>query len=109
MRGKPAKYLCGVEPQLCTGGSFIGSKAMATMASKGVRTHSSPEQAHACMQRSLVQQGYQKIDNCQFRPPDGGPVLVLTRPGKYGGMLRSGKEGGRHMPKYRSGGLVISR
>jgi hypothetical protein len=106
MPAKPSKYFCGVEQHLCGGSTFIGS---GSMKASRLKVHASPEAAHACMGSALVKEGYTKLDNCTFRPPDGGPVRVLTRPGRFGARLRSGKEGSRHMPAKRTGGVVISK
>jgi len=39
-----------------------------------------------------------------IRPPDGGPILVLSKKSKFGGRMRKGKAG-RVMPE-RGGGVV---
>lgn len=80
-------FLCGVPDQFCSG----GVKAIENIVAK--RGHSSSEEAFRCKKNYLVQQlGYTQIGAREFRPPDGGPVLVLTKKSRYGGVVRRGKE-----------------
>ena len=94
--------LCGVPEDKCTGGSFNSKQALGT-----VKAHGSHEQAFKCMVRYLLDQGYERIATRDFRPPDGGPIRMLTRKSRFGARLRRGKEGTRLMPAVRTRGTVI--
>jgi len=52
---------------------------------------------------------YEDIGGRCFRPPDGGPIRMLTKKSRFGASLRLGKLGERWMPKSRGrSGVVIS-
>lgn len=81
------KYICGTPLEYCSGGSVLLPKY-------SVKAHNSPEEAFACFRRYLIREmRYIAVAGCNrsFRPPDGGPVLVLTKKARYGGILRTGK------------------
>lgn len=74
----------------------------------GCKTHTDGVEAYNCYVHYLKSQGYTEADSPHsFRPPDGGPLLVLGRPRHFGLRLRRGKDGGRQMP-YREnrGGIA---
>lgn len=104
---KASAYMCGVPKGDCGGTLLTTNRAL-----DGVKGHGSPEDAFNCMRRHLLRQGYTQVGSRDFRPPDGGPIRVLTKKSRYGGKLRSGKEGTRNMPtklaKHRHGGMVFS-
>lgn len=110
MRGM-RRYVCGVETGKCSGGNSFASHGLGN----SIKTHSSPQEAFACKRRSLLADGWTQIGAKEFSPPEGvndGCVMVLTRPGKFGGELRKGKTGekgtgkGRVMPNSRRAGYV---
>ena len=81
------KYTCGTPDEHCSGGNV-------SLPKRSVKAHNTPEEAFACFRRYLLKVlGYTAVDGCgrSFRPPDGGPVLVLTKKSRYGGTLRTGK------------------
>lgn len=69
---------------------------------KGLVYSGSKTEAFKCHVRWLKAQGYTQIGSREFRPPDGGPVLVLPKKSKFGGLLRQGKsvdgKSKRYMP-----------
>ena len=79
-------YLCGVSAENC-----IGTDAMVG-GNEFIKVHSTRDEAFRCMQRHLVTQGYTQIGPREFAPPDDGPVLLLNKRSKFGGVLRRGKE-----------------
>jgi hypothetical protein len=65
---------------------------------KSAKAHGSSTEAFLCYKRYLVNVcGYTQIGGREFRPPDGGPILVLTKKIRYGARLRGGKQG-RYQP-----------
>lgn len=101
----PAVYACGVEVELCTGSVGKGFNHSIINSTSKIRVHASPEGAFNCKKNSLLRKGYTMLGTREFRPPDGGPILILTKPSRFGARLRMGKEGSRNMP--RSGGCII--
>lgn len=110
------RYLCGCPKDVCNGAGAAATNAMG----KFVKTHASSKEAYNCYTSWLKSQGYTKVENTsnEFRPPNGGPILLINRPGKFGAILRQGKigekgqTGNRVVPcnkgKRSSGGLIIS-
>lgn len=99
------RVLCGVPNTDCTGSAYITQQQIPPKA------HGSRGEAFRCMTRYLMSQGYERIGQREFRPPNGGCILVLTKKSRFGGRLRTGKraEGGtstsRFMPD-RGAGLI---
>lgn len=94
------RYTCGVEPNKCSGGTSFASHGLGN----SIRTHSSPQEAFRCKRASLLAEGWEQIGAKEFSPPpgvNGGFVMVLTRPGKFGGELRKGKTGEKGAGKAR--------
>lgn len=91
-------FLCAVPRESCAGFVYITDQHLPPKA------HNSSSEAFKCHARYLKSQGYEQIGPREFRPPDGGPVLVLPKQSKYGGRLRQGKRGdkgataNRYMP-----------
>ncbi len=105
------KYVCGVNPSECSGAVLQTS---AGLRGKIVKAHGSPLEAFRCKRRDLLRQGYKEVGMREFSPPDGGPILVLTKKSRFGAALRGGKRGGglasetsRVMPLKRTGGGVF--
>lgn len=83
---------------------------------KSLKIHSTPQEAFKCYSQHLERTGHEKISSREFRLPEGG-ILVLTKPSRYGGKLRKGKNdlkgssGARFMPDSvghsTKGGVVI--
>jgi|SRR3972149_3223285 len=103
---------CGTPPECCSGSNFPMSSGI----SKDIKKyHMDPPSAFNCYAHYLqTQKGYTKVDSRAFRPPDGGPIMVLTKKSRFGGELRGGKRGEnstqrsptRYMPKRRYGGII---
>ena len=75
-------YSCGVDLHLCSGAkkpvsSPDGHKSI-------IALHGSRREAFRCKVRSLIGLGYERIGPREFRPPDGGPILVLDKQSKFG-------------------------
>ena len=77
------------------------------------RFHHTSEQAFKCHAADLLRQGFKQIGTREFAPPDGGPIRVLTKKSRFGGLLRGGKSGEakggpptRAMPVGRTGGFI---
>lgn len=98
-------YICGVPEASCSG----ALKSVSHGLGLHKKVHVSPEQAFNCNARYLIKQGYTRIGRKEFFPPDGGPIIILTRSSKFGMPLRVGKEHTRHMPNRRTGGGIISK
>jgi hypothetical protein len=104
------RVLCGVPVLECLGSGYITTQALSKKA------HASRVEAFRCMRKHLMRQGFTQIGPREFRPPDGGPIRVLTKKARFGGLLRQGKageEGGMSssrfmpdMPKKRTQGTV---
>lgn len=99
---KPYVHMCGVPKDKCA-----GSMSNVNAGLGGTRkVHSSPQAAFSCHKNYLLGLGYTLIDSRAFSPPDGGAVRILTKPSRFGAVLRNGKEGTRNMSntKIRGGG-----
>lgn len=95
------RFLCGVKEAQCT-----GTHTQFSQNYHGPhKTHGSREEAFRCKVKSLLDAGYTRIDAKTFSPPDGGPLLVLTKVSKFGAVVRQGKEG-RYMPENVSGSII---
>lgn len=81
------RYLCGVPKEECCGA------LTALPHNSSMKTHGSSVQAFKCHAKWLLRQGYTQVGNREFAPPDGGPIRVLTKKSRFGGMLRPGKRG----------------
>ena len=89
--GHTAKmYVCNTPFNDCTGGNNKnGGKR---------KLHSSRAEAFRCYTRWLKSQGYTQLKPTQYAPPDGGPVLLISKPSKYG--LRMKGEGPKGKGRY---------
>lgn len=82
-------YTCGVPHSHCTGSYVAANQGQ----NKGIYAHGSTQQAFACHKKYLLNQGFKQIGSKEFVDPESGYVRVLTRPGKFGGVMRGGKSG----------------
>ena len=97
---KQIRVLCGVPKEHCVGGKFVTDQMFTTD-----KAHSSHEDVFKCMARYLVRVlGYKRMGSRDFAPPDGGPIRILTKKIRYGGLLVYGKEQARFMPEKRNAG-----
>lgn len=83
------KFLCGVPKGQCLGSETPVCRGLGF----SVKIHSSTKEAFACYSAWLRFLGYTQIGSREFSPPDGGPVLVLSKKSKFGAPLRRGKGG----------------
>ena len=100
------RYLCGVPAEKCGGGILKTTKGI--MAS---RAHVTSSEAFTCYVAHLLRLGYEQIGPRQFASPDGGPVRIISKRMKFGGVLRTGKstqgqEADRYVSSKEMGGLV---
>lgn len=103
-RATPPRYMCGVQKELCNG---ILTATNHGLEKDIIKTHASSIEAFHCARKALLRQGWEQIGSREFRSPDGGPIRVLTKPSRFGGKLRNGKEGTRNMPQE-GGGILFS-
>jgi len=103
----PRVVMCGTPNQHCSGSTLTTNTFLRSASPKGHPTH---EAAYRCYRSYLIRElGYTDIGSRTFRPPNGGPLRVLTRKSKFGASLRLGKMGERHMPKAKGrSGVIIS-
>jgi hypothetical protein len=95
------RILCGVPEEECTGGKFQTDQRLGTK-----KAHTSRKGAFDCRARWLRSQGYEQVGSREFKPPDGGPRLILSKKSKFGGFLRLGKEGRFTPDNRRRGGSL---
>lgn len=97
---KQVRVLCGVPEEHCCGGHLHTDQHFHTK-----KAHSSRDDAFRCMTRYLTTVlGYRKVGARELAPPDGGPIRILPKKSKYGGLLVRGKLGERYMPEVRRAG-----
>ena len=100
--------LCGTPENYCNG----SVAAMSNSWRGSHKSHTDRVQAFKCYARYLTRvKGYTKVGSREFKPSDGGPILVLTKKIRFGGELMRGKSGGetkskRKMPKLRTSGTI---
>ncbi len=92
------RFLCGVPENECTGSVTQNTKGW-----RGSRkSHVTREEAFTCKANNLVRHGYVRFGSKEFASPNDGPILLLNKKSKFGGVLRQGKED-RFMPRRGSG------
>ena len=93
------KILCGVPDGECSGDLTITGPKW----SGHRKVHTTREEAFRCKAKHLTRLGYTQVGSQEFSPPDGGPVLALTKKSRFGDRARRGKEN-RYMPDR--GGVI---
>jgi hypothetical protein len=87
------KYSCGVSREHCTGTSIgLNSRCGGNLNPK-VKLHSTRKEAFKCKCRHLISTGHERVGSREFREPNGGPIVVLTKVSHFGAEWRSGKGG----------------
>lgn len=81
---------CGTPQEKCMGKTVKTNHGLSSRVSKA---HSTAAEAFTCFTSYLIFQGWIRVGNKEFMSPEGGPIRVLPRPGKFGLRLRKGKEG----------------
>lgn len=104
-------FLCGVPFEYCEGGMKAcsgGIRDSRHYGTNAVKAHGSRSSARLCYVHYITRAlGYIRVGGREFRPPDGGPILVLTKAIRFGGRLRKGKQD-RVMPDDpHTGGLIF--
>lgn len=90
MASSNRRYTCGVPTHHCGGSN---AKVSAGLTNRVKKYHASSPQAFRCHARWLVNvEGYTQLGPREFFKGDG-PVRVLTKKSKFGGVLRGGKRG----------------
>lgn len=56
-----------------------------------MRTHASREEAFKCKVHDLMSRGYIRVGKREFKDPNDGTILILSRITKFGGEMRGGK------------------
>lgn len=104
---KTHKFLCTVEDQHCTGGSYKTDQGLKK------RAHGSRKEVLACMRRYyakvLCWTPASKIygrGTRGFINPETGYVRLLPKVSQAGAILHEGKDGTRYMPE-RGNGVII--
>lgn len=93
--GVPSGHCAGSKPPMLSFG--IGTKVS--------KVHVTPEDAFRCYTRWLIrEEGYTRVGPREFSK-DGGPILMITKKSRFGGVLRKGKEK-RLMPQKHGGGFI---
>lgn len=105
------RILCGVPREFCNGQEVKTDQTLSqTQKGKLIKCHTGRAAAFSCMRRYMKTQGWRQVGSKEFAPPNGGPIRVLTRPGRYGARLRAGKgskeAGSRYMPARLTGGAI---
>jgi hypothetical protein len=55
------------------------------------KLHATHIEAFHCHANYLMRTGHVRVGNREFRAPGGGPIVVLTKQSRYGGVFRQGK------------------
>lgn len=102
-RGKTV-HLCGVPKEFCSGGLAQLSNSLK---GRGMMAHQTPMESFKCHANYLLKTGYVRLSSREFQKKEGGPILILTKPSRFGSRMRPGK-GTRSMPSNRTGGTISS-
>lgn len=107
------KIYCGVPIDQCNG-QLVTLNALWTpdgsKNKKSGKLHASSEQAFQCYCHFLQTQGYQRLGRREFT--NGGPVLVLDKPSRFGSMFRGGKESDKTKSRFtpvRGRGAIVEK
>lgn len=85
-------YICGVPPEFCTGSVGVKQKAVP----EKTKLHGGRDQSFKCKVQFLKRDGWTQIGSREFRK-EGLPILVLTKPSRFGGELKYCSEKTRFM------------
>ena len=106
------KVYCGTPIDTCNGDRMTLNAAWTPDGNKNKKSgklHSSHQEAFKCYCRHLQAQGYERVGKREFSM-NGGPVLVLDKPARFGAEFRKGKEGdktsSRFVPRNGRGAVV---
>ncbi len=100
------RVLCGVPEEHCIGGALSTDQRLGT-----AKCHGGHSDAYRCYARYLIRvKGFTWLGGRDYRPPDGGPIRILTKKIRFGSRLTTGKFD-RFMPEKREAGnrgVIIS-
>lgn len=106
------RVYCGTPIDLCNGSLMTLNAAWTpdgTKNKKSGKLHGSHEQAFQCYCSYLQSKGYQRVGKREFTL-NGGPVLLIDKPSKFGSPFRAGKESdktkSRFTPVHGRGAIV---
>jgi hypothetical protein len=91
--------VCPVPMASCSGAVLDAGNC-----AKRVKYHQTHDEVLNCEGRHLVAQGYTRLSRKEYRPPNGGEILLLSR--KPGARVRKGKQGRSMGDFHENGGLV---
>lgn len=102
------RSVCGVPELSCNGGLVTMN---AGWPNKSAKVHNTPNEAFRCHCKWLRALGFKQIGSREFEDPHSGAVRVLTKPSRFGGVLRMGKGEGKQTAArcvpLRGGGAVF--
>ncbi|MDP2620869.1 MAG: hypothetical protein Q8P46_11965 [Hyphomicrobiales bacterium] len=96
------KVYCGVPWDDCSGQLMTLNAAWTPDSSKNKgsgKLHSTNEEAFRCYCRHLQAKGYERIGKREFTL-NGGPVLVIAKPSRFGASFRGGKESDKTKSRF---------
>ena len=100
------KFLCPTPREECTGKTVSMNNFFCQ--SKNAKVHASPQAAFTCYCHYLDKTGHERLSVREYRRPNGGGILLLTKQSRFGTKVRLGKEGNRYMVLKHSGCIVSS-
>jgi len=105
-------YLCPTPKGHCKG---TPAKLSAGIEKIGLKKHGSAEEAMSCYSAYLVDVlGAEKLSRREFRLPNDGGIMLLSKPHSFGARLKAGKRGDnmqgsdRGMPRTGKSAVIIS-
>lgn len=108
------KVYCGTPIDTCNGSMVTLNAAWTPDGNKNKKSgkvHASHEEAFRCYCRHLISIGYERVGKREFAL-NGGPVLVIDKPSRFGAEFRKGKEGDKSSSRFtpmRGRGAVVER
>lgn len=104
MRAEQQMTICPTPNDKCSGLVMIYNGGLGHCKQK---VHRYPYESFECYVNYLLSQGYQRINSRDFLSPNG-TIRNLTKPSRFGGPCRPGKERTRLRPYKKRSGLFIS-
>lgn len=97
-------YMCPTPEMHCSGGK---PQLNAATRNAPKKFHQTSEDSYRCYRKYLITVlGFEDMGNREFRDPNGGPRIFLSKKSKFAERFRPGKEG-RFMPDWNGGGAII--
>jgi len=92
------RILCGTPELECTGGKLVTDQNF-----KARKYHPDRESAMQCHRNWLKKIGFKQLSSRELANPENGRIRILPKRTRFGGRLRTGKEGSRYMPNDKDG------